>query len=66
MASVNYLEEGSCALKSGNLKDIKSLYDRLYEEVFVNRIVQFICEGEHFSLVRDRVKLSRCHTFLRV
>ena len=53
--TVSYLEEGSCALKSGNLERIKTLQARLIKEIFGFNS-KFIKEGEHFTLLRNREK----------
>ena len=60
MAPVSVLEEGSCALKSCDLKKIRCLYDKICKELHESKRF-FIKEGEHISLLKEKNRLSRCH-----
>ena len=57
MASVSVLEEGSCALKSGNIEIVKSLYERVSNEI---KSVKHLEEGDHLRLLKNKGGLSRC------
>lgn len=60
MAAISVLEEGSCALKSGNIVRIRNLFDRLSSE-FSDSSDNFLNVADHLKLVNERKGLSRCH-----
>ena len=49
MASVSVLEEGS--LKSGNIEIVKSLYERVSNEI---KTVKHLEEGDHLRLLKNK------------